>query len=292
LLEQHQIDIVTRRPEVVIDGASAVMADISENNWIERAGIKARNYDIICHMAYASTEDTAYDRKVSVESVRAVLHCFAHSAIRHFVYIGSMTVFGEQMPKGQMNETNPHVGATPYSINKVNATREVMEADVPFMVSVLHPTGVYDGKSKRLTTYAQILRSGYIHTPCGARGYNNVVHADDVAGAIIACVSRRQGRRAEEYIINGEVITYADWFAALERTLGLFNRPRIPPFLAPLCRGCLRRLALTMGLRPPVMVPDYKAKIYEREVVFSSEKAVSDFGFTASHRYSDTLGER
>jgi nucleoside-diphosphate-sugar epimerase len=287
VVADHQVDVVTRRAEQVLPGARAIVADISEPQW--QAKIPSLGgYDVICHLAYATTGNEAYDRAVTVGSVHALLRDSSIAGVGHIVYVGSMTVFGQQLSDGVIDESAPRIGDTSYGANKLAAARAVLESDMSGMVSVLHPTGVYAKGSKRLETYAEMFRNGYIPMLRGS-GYNNVVHADDVAAAIIACLDRKAGRRADEYIINGEVIPYADWFLALERRIGVASYPRVPTWLSPMVRGPFRRAALALKIRPALQVPAYKVASYERKTIFSAEKAARDFGFAPVHGFRDTL---
>ena len=218
-------------------------------------------------MAYATTEDSEYNRAVTVQSVIDLLDHLRDVKLQHFIYLGSMAVFGDM---------------TPYAQNKLDAAQAVLKANVPFRVTVLHPTGVYDANSKRIRDYKAMFETGYIVSP--ADGIANIVHADDVAGAIVSSASRTKGAQAEEYMINGETLTYREWFAALEREVGVAFWPKLPAWLSPFIRGPIAKLARKLRFRKALPIPLYKLTAYRAKTAYSSERAEWDFGFIAHRR--------
>jgi len=158
----HEVAVVTRSAERVPVSARAIVADISEAGWAMNAKIDPNAYDTVVHLAYATTQDAAYDRAVTADSVVELLRHFQGSLLKHFIYLGSMSVFGIELPHGQLDETAPRVPDNDYAENKIDASAAAMGADVSFKVSVLHPTGVYSATSKRLKSYRKMLANGYL----------------------------------------------------------------------------------------------------------------------------------
>lgn len=287
--EGHRVTVVSRDPERVKAPALPIVADVSKAGWL--GSIDPVQFDYVVHMAYATTGAAEYDRAVTVKSVADVVEHFRGSSLRHFILLGSMSVFGMKLRDGKIDEAAPRVPDCQYARNKIDAAAAAMGANTNFPLSVLHPTGVYSEGSKRLKMYENILTQGYILDQEKRRGINNIVHADDVANAIVGAASRESGGKAEEYIINGEAVIFSDWLSALERRLVVADRQRLPSFLAPLCRGPVRRLLALAGLRVPIRLPAYKTEIFEREALFSSEKALAHFGWCASRRFSDVVSK-
>lgn len=289
-MDGHEVSVVTREPKRVPTPARPIVADISQAGWLD--AIDPTAYDYVVHMAYATTGDADYDRAVTVTSVAETVKHFRDSLLKHFVLLGSMSVFGMELPAGMLDEQMPRVPDCEYARNKIDAAGAAMGVDVEFPLSVLHPTGVYADGSKRLNMYSEILARGYIVLQAGGQGINNIVHADDVAAAVVAVANRKLGGRVEEYIINGETISFADWLGALEKCLGVEERRRLPVVLAPICRGPVRRIFAAMGLREPIALPAYKAALFERRAALSSDKARLHFAWRASHRFADVMDSR
>lgn len=282
----HAVDVLTRdAARVSGSGARALVADLSQPDWLTRAGIGLANYDAIFHLAYATRTDEQYNRTVTVDSVRAVmdgLRTLSDGKPRHVVYIGSMVVFGATPADSVVTEQSARVGDTTYAANKLAATQLALEPMPHVHRSVLHPTGVYDASSRRIKQYRGLLESNYIPMRHGGSGFNNIVHADDVALAALMCLDRARRDPAphgEEFIINGEVVVYRDWFAQLAETVENKSWLRLPPLARPLCRGPVRRLLNAAGVCCPLPIPDYKLSAYEMQTEFSSAKARTHFGY-------------
>lgn len=285
----YEVAVVTRSADRVPLPARAIVADISKAGWAVGAGIDPFSFDMVVHLAYATTQDAVYDRTVTVDSVVEILHHFKGSSLKHFIYLGSMSVFGIELPPGQLDETAPRVPDNDYAQNKIDASAAAMGADVSFKVSVLHPTGVYSATSKRLKSYREMLAYGYLVLDAGGRGINNIIHADDVAAAILACATRQKGERAEEYLVNGEAIKYSEWFTVLEQQLGVADQHRVPAKLSSLCRGPLRRILQAARLRFPIIMPAYKRAIFERDTLIVPDKAATHFGWQPCLRFKNVI---
>ncbi len=283
--EGHRVSVLSRAPESVKAPADRIVADVSKAGWL--AAIDPSQFDYVVHMAYATTGNAEYDRAVTVKSVVDVIEHFRNSALKHFILLGSMSVFGMKLQDCKIDEDAPRVPDCEYAKNKIDAASAAMGANTGFAVTVLHPTGVYKLGSKRLTMYENIFKVGYFLDQEKCLGINNIVHADDVANAILLSACRKSGGLAEEYICNGEAILYLNWLSALESRLGVADFQRLPSFLAPLCRGPIRRLLVLGRFRIPIRLPAYKMEIFQRKALFSSEKALAHFGWSASKRFSD-----
>jgi nucleoside-diphosphate-sugar epimerase len=132
-----------------------------------------------------------------------------------------------------------------------------------------------------------MLRGGYIDVPL--TGLNNIVHAEDVATAVIGCADRRQGSPREEYIINGEAILYSEWIAALEKYFALTRRRRLPYLVSALFRGPLAALARRLRWRRAIKVPEYKAALYRLCTSYSSEKAGHHFDYRPTRFFREEM---
>lgn len=298
----HGVDVVTRSPQhmKVMPGLRAVRADLGSPNWIREASINDQPLDLVgyegvVHLAYATTNNDAYDRQVTTESVEQLVNALdeAGGQIREVVLGGSMTVFGAAPGPGRVDEQAPRVGDTPYAANKIAAARALADRRGSYRTTVLHPTGVYDlERSKRIAFYTELFASGYIVTQAGARGTTNIVHADDVAAAIVGALARGGGSTTEEYVINGESMTYAEWFDLLAAWVGTASYRRLPRFAARLRRLVPNGVSRRAKLRWPVQLPAYKTAMFEHHAEFDSGKARRDFGFIPAVFLRDLCGAR
>jgi nucleoside-diphosphate-sugar epimerase len=282
----HHIDLVTRDPSklaVVSLNIRTVVADIALQDWLYRNTLHLANYDVVYHLAYATSGDDAYNRAVTVDSVRILvdgLRALAVERLRHFVYTGSMVVFGARPTDRTVTETSAKIGDSPYAENKIAATICAMEPGPGLLCTVLHPTGVYSEHSARINRYRTLLAHNYIPNHFGSKSINNIVYADDVAAALVQCLDRPRNQSAEEYIINGETKSFSDWFSELSETTHRRSWVRLPAFTRYFCRGPVRRLLNTFGVGCPLPFSENKGSVFEQEAIYSCDKARQHFGFS------------
>jgi nucleoside-diphosphate-sugar epimerase len=279
------IDVITRDPgklTVVSEQIRPVVADLANQDWLPCSAVRLADYDVVYHLAYATSGNDAYDRSVTVDSVRTLvdrLRGISDGRSRHFVYTGSMVVFGAHPPDRTVTEASAKNGDTPYAENKIAATMCAMAAAPGLFCTVLHPTGVYAEHSSRINSYRALLAYNYVPTQLSKRSINSIVYADDVAAALWQCLDRPRDRLAEEYIINGETKLFVEWFSELSGTVRSRTWVRLPPVTRHICRGRLRRLLNAVGVGCPLPFAEKKGSVFERETLYSSDKARKHFGF-------------
>jgi len=239
--------------------------------------------DVVCHLAYSTTSSPNVNRRVTTESAIDLGRLIKNLDLIHFVYVGSVSVYG-LIPNGPfVTESSPFSVYDSYSQNKADATQAVLNLGCNFPVTVLHPSLIWDRQSPRIQRLRHDLKSGYFLLDDTKVGIANMIHADDLASAILLSSSRAYGDVSEEYIINGECVPYPQLFEQIELQLGVRNRTRLPPFTSRLIRWKFRDAAYKFGVRVPIRLSDYKKKQYVAGVKFSSQKAKSHFGFDPSH---------
>ena len=281
----HSVDVVTRNAaKLTISSASvrAVVADIASPDWLQHSALHLAEYDVVYHLAYATTGDDAYDRAVTVDSVRAViegLRAIVDGRSRHFVYTGSMVVFGSMPGDHIVTEASVKNGDTPYASNKIAATQLALQAGPGLLCTVLHPTGVYAEYSSRIDSYRELLSRNYVPDHLSRHGVNNIIYADDLARALVQCLNRPRDHLAEEYIVNGESKLFTEWFAELASTVRRRSWIQLPVFTRHVCRGPLRRLLNSVGIGCPLPFAEKKESVFERKTTFCSGKARAHFGF-------------
>jgi nucleoside-diphosphate-sugar epimerase len=300
----HSVDAVSRNPQQfeARSGTRGLRADLAMPDWITESGIALSQYEVIYHLAYSSRLDEAYNYIVTVDSVRVLmegLRRIEDSKPRHIVYVGSMAVFGLTPKDEVVTEDSDRVGDTAYARNKIAAAKFASMTRQGLMSTILHPTGVYDETSPRIQTYRQLLSKNYIALRAGGMGTNNIIHAADVACALTQCVQRTSSMPTEEYIINGESISYGSWFSRLASTSTKHTWLQLPRAARLFCRGPVRRIFNAAGIRCPLPVPDYKLAAFEHQVRYNSDKAERHFDFHPRthfdefcHRISSSEGRR
>jgi nucleoside-diphosphate-sugar epimerase len=243
-----------------------ITGDVTDPDWLEK--IDRNGYDVVAYLAFSDSESFAKSQKINVDQVLKMADYFNGSNLKSFVYLGSMAVFGQVPEYGIVNESSRKNPVGTYAINKTLATQMLIDLNYSFTVNVIHPTNVYSKDAKSIKQYVEILRVNKI--TCGNRktGIRNVVHANDVARSIIA-VTKRTDKSNNEFIVNGQSITYEKFFDLLAyKRAGI----HVPLCLASLTRGPIRRCLNELGFITPLKPPRYKRKIMTASSVFSSRK--------------------
>lgn len=278
----HQIDVISRRG-AELRCRKVITADISQPNWIERNDIVLAHYDAIFHLAYANRSTPGYNRVVTVASVEEICRALTaanRSSPCHLIYVGSMVVFGMRPSMHIVTEDAPRVADSEYAQNKIDATQLAMRTSPGWFSTVMHPTGVYDATSERIADHQELLAKNYL--PRGGLrnlGVINIVHAADVANALVLALHRSPGAGSKEFIINAETIPYDEWFSSLAKTVAPRYRLRMPEFVRRYCRGPIREGLNRLRIGCPLYLHGKSSEALRRTNVYSAEKARRELGF-------------
>jgi nucleoside-diphosphate-sugar epimerase len=265
----HELVIVSRKKNNrTIAQTTYLNLDLGEKDFCRE--IDTTGIDCVVYAAYANNGPEDYQRQVTTNAVLSLLEHFAHSSLRHFVFIGSMVIFGESINNKTIDEQSEKIAENIYAQNKLDATLAIANSVLPFKTTIFHPTGVYNSTSERIAGYKQLLTNSYFSFSSGGQGVNCVVHASDVASAILLSLNR-SGEQKEEFIVNSEHITYCIWLGVIEKTITP-KAIKIPNYFKYLIRGPIRKLLITTQFRIPLKIPNYKLALYERKVYFDSSK--------------------
>jgi nucleoside-diphosphate-sugar epimerase len=283
LSEGHEIVIISRksnnRPQL---RTTYLNLDLGQKDFCRE--IDTTGVDCVVYAAYANNGPEDYQRQVTTNAVVSLLEHFALSSLKHFIFIGSMVVFGESINNKTIDEHSEKIAENLYAQNKLDATLTISNSILPFKTTVFHPTGVYNSTSERIAQYKQLLTNHYFSFASMGQGVNCVVHASDVARAILLSLNR-SGEQKEEFIVNSEHITYCVWLGVIEKTITP-KAIKIPNYFKYLNRGPLRKLLINTQFRTPLKIPNYKLAIYEKKVYFDSSKLQKNLNWLPQFKFN------
>ncbi|WP_426958441.1 NAD-dependent epimerase/dehydratase family protein [Muricoccus radiodurans] len=169
------------------------------------------------------------DRAVTVDGTQALLDAATAAGVRRLVHFSSIAVYGEAA--GAVTEETPLLSPdTPgYAGWKVAAEAACLAARGIEVVR-LRPTIVYGpGSPLWVGKMAERIRAGVWGTFGEAgEGTCNLVHVDDVAGAVLAALSAPAA--GQVFNVNGpEAVSWNAWFVRLAEAIGAPPLPAIPP---------------------------------------------------------------
>lgn len=207
---QHQVVGVTRRrpPRAApYDRVTWHEIDLADPGAAEALAQHASGVDAVVHLAWGfqPTRDVDYLRRTALGGTRAVIRAVEAAGVPHLVHMSSVGAYSPAVDTGRVGEDYPTDGVptSPYSRHKAAAERllDDFEARHPAtMLTRLRPGFVLQrDAASGLMRYglpgylpAAVLRMVKV-LPVDRRLLIPVVHADDVASAIVAALHNSVG---------------------------------------------------------------------------------------------------
>jgi nucleoside-diphosphate-sugar epimerase len=204
--------------------------------------------------------------RINVEGTQNALRAAAQAAVKRFVHMSSVAVYGEAT--GAVSEDTKPPSGTLSAYGAAKAAAETLCKDVgrDLDVVVLRPSVIYGPFSARWTMlYALRLKSGrWRQLGALGEGKCNLVHVHDVARYTIAAI-RQKGVAGEIFNINGpEVVT---WNGYLER----FNHQLGMPAMVP--RTSHRTRAEVEAMGPLRAIGKYALKHHAPQLLWLSHRS-------------------
>lgn len=190
-----------------------VPLDLMDPRQVERALETATH---VIHCAKGTPE-------VTVDGTRNLLDASLRMGIRHFIHLSTADVYGDAT--GVVDENSPcEYTGNPYNRMKIDAEeacREYREKGLP--ITIFRPSIVYGpfsaGWCLRFASLFLAREWGVYETY--GEGTCNLVYVDDLARTILGALDS-QDARGKVFNINGpELISWNEYFAKLNSTMGL-----------------------------------------------------------------------
>ena len=291
---------LTRRAEAVEgEGVTPVVGDLT------RVDTFARGLDgctALVHCARASHEDSTGRARQDVDGTLALWEAARQAGVRRCIHVSTMSVYA--LPaEGTVDETSPYTTSDdPYARSKVAIEQALLAQTTGPELGILQPGCVYGASGGWWTgTLPDLMRRGTLLVPDYGRGIANLIHVEDLAGAVLAAltVETISGRFI---ITDGRPITWAEFYDVLEAVVGHLATLRVSTeearilaaraldhrLLARVRRAVIRRLT---G-RPPVFRQDTHAITQATSrAVLSPARAAAVLGFRAQRVFgADQVG--
>ncbi len=245
-----------------------LIADVTKADWLKL--IDSNFYDFVVYCAYSNSRNLSESYNVNVDGALKLATHFEGSKLRSFVYLGSMTVFGQVPTHKVINESATKIPNGTYASNKAIAAQRLMGESYTSRLNILHPTNVYSRESESIKNWKSTLSMNRISPGKYELGVRNMVHSNDVANAIIEVSRRVVGNTNEEFIVSGEVVSWKDFFELV--SVRPPNKRILPLFLASLTRGPFPSVLNKIGFVTPLRPPKYKLKMMACNTVFDNQK--------------------
>lgn len=247
---------LTRNPETAAGlsggGHAAVVADLGEPDWSR--GLPPGSWDVVVCSVSGGGYDTRAYRQTYVETQQRVSEWASRALPGHYLYTGSTGVYPQD--DGSWVDETSMVGSSPRADLLLEAEAVALAVPVKSVVTVLRLAGIY-GPGRRGTL--DRLREGADEVQGRAEAHVNLIHRDDVAGAVESALRAGLAASGVFNVSDGHPPRRGDMVAWLCRRLG---RP-VPAFAGSGARGGAdrrispERAERVLGWRP--QVPDFRA---------------------------------
>ena len=195
------------------------LADVRDRRRLDEA---VAGCDVVFHCARGSDGSLGERREVDVDGTRNLIEAAAAAGVRRFVHTSTVVVY--ELPRaGTVDERTPHgSGGDTYVEGKRAGERVVLEHAGRLPVTVVQPTVVYGPHAGVYgRDVLQELRSTRIPLVDGGAGICNALYVDDLVTAMLLAATSDRAP-GETFLVTGpEHPTWAAFFGAFERMLGL-----------------------------------------------------------------------
>ena len=223
----HQVTGLRRQPGASPALAAAAIRQLTGDVTDEASlAALAPDFDWVVNCVASTSSGGAEEyRRVYLEGTRNVCRWLARAGIRKYVYTSSTGVYA-QNDGSWVDETCPAEPASPTGKVLAETEEELMRAhrETGFPAVVLRVAGIY-GPGRGY--YLRQLQSGEARIEGNGERFVNMVHRDDVAGAIIAALER--GKPGTVYnVCDEEPVSQAELYGWLAKRLGAPVPPSVP----------------------------------------------------------------
>jgi len=246
----YEVFGLRRNPEAEADlnaaGIVPVFADITEPDSLTAL---PGGVDWVVHCAAAGGTGPGGYRRVYVDGMRhllAWLDTARATGLSRFVYTSSTSVYG-QNDGAWVTEESPTQPGAPTARVLVEAEQVLLNAyrDVGVPAIVLRLAGIYG--PGRGYWFKQVL-GGQARLEGEGRRFLNMIHRDDVAGAIHAALER--GKPGEIYnVVDNEPVSQRDLYGWLSEMLHRPMPPSVPANESRRTRGATNKRVANAKLR-------------------------------------------
>ncbi|MGQ0612456.1 MAG: NAD-dependent epimerase/dehydratase family protein [Planctomycetaceae bacterium] len=204
----------------------------------------------------------------------------ANPGCRRFVLVSSQTAGGPSRDGTPVREEDPARPLSHYGRSKLAAERALPGALGGVPHAVLRAPAIYGPRDEAIFPFFQMARSG-LRPGLEGRGRRfNLLHAEDVAEAILLAGTRGEARNRLYYLAEGPGCTHGEVGEALSAAYGRrLRRVPLPDLLLDLAGVLTDELAGLLG-RTPVFGRDKAKDLKARFWVCSALRAGRELGWT------------
>jgi nucleoside-diphosphate-sugar epimerase len=265
--------------DLVADPAAGIVAGstLQPSAWAQQLA----GADLVIHTAaiVSNTAPRTQVWRVNVLGTQRVLQAAVAAGVRRFVFLSSITVWGDDFPDGVTESDPPVIQGRPYADSKIAGEAVVLAAHAAGLidVTVVRPGDVYGpGSRPWVLIPLAVIRAGRAVLPDGGRGIFTPVYFDDLVDGVVLAACLDAGRGHVFTITAGHGVSNAEYFGRLAAMVG--GRVRTVP------RGAGIALVAAVGaaeraLGRPSELSTATARMMLRRGTYSIAKAQRTLGY-------------
>lgn len=224
------------------------------------------------------SQNNARQTEVNVTGTKNIVQVSSQKNVETFIHTSSVSAWGAM--DGKVTEESPQQGGKSwvnYERTKWLSEREALKArNHDTKVVIMNPAmvvGPHDINNWGRLFFA--LRDNDL--PGITRGNMSVAHVEEVVKAHISAVE--QGSDGERYILGGQKCTFAEFVSIIAEISDLSAQPKVIP--APILKliAYFQAGISYITKNEPDLTPEL-AKLMTRNVVYSSDKAKRELGYS------------
>jgi nucleoside-diphosphate-sugar epimerase len=269
----HLVDALRKRGDTVTclvrsrsraTGLEALGCRLVEGDLDSAAALAqlADGAEVLFHVAgLTAARSEAEFLRVNRDGAARVARAARDAGVNRLVLVSSLAVTGPTQTGCPLDESAPPRPVTPYGRSKHAAEAVVRESGAPF--TILRPPAVYGPRDRELLRVFRLARRGFAPLLGDGRQELSLVHAADLARALVAAAESPAALGRTYHAAHPEVVTQRELVAAIGRAVGVRVRTlAIPP---PVVRGVLwlsgaaARLSGAATLLSPQKAPEFLA---------------------------------
>ena len=194
--------------------------------------------DVVYHVAGKIAARNAADfMATNRDGTANVLEAAREGGARRFLFVSSLAVAGPTTPRHPIDESRPAQPVTDYGRSKLAAEVLVRALPASLPWTIVRPPVVYGEWDRATLKIFQLVRRGVVPVFRDGSQELSVIHAEDLAAALIEAATARTAVGRTYFAAHPAVTTSRALVLAAGRALG--KTPKIVPLPAAVARGIL-----------------------------------------------------
>ncbi len=275
------VTVLVRTPgkleEIGIHGVHSVVGDLAN---LESLGHACQGQDVVFHVAGLVAARTPQEYlDVNRDGTARLVRAAESAGIGRLVLVSSLAAAGPSQVGAPRTEDLAPAPVTAYGRSKLAAEDVVRRSPLPW--TILRPPTIYGPRDRELLTAFKAARLGIAPVFGGGSQELSVIHATDLAEALLASATAPGAVGLTAFASHPEVVTSGSLLHTIGRSLG--RTPWILPIPRPVGTLLLRITGAAAALagRATILNPDKANEFFQPAWTCSPERLAEATGWRA-----------